>query len=57
MIHGQAALLSHWHDSHYFTTAFPTLFPMGVGSYLDQHNNPVSLTAFTQWALTYHSQR
>jgi hypothetical protein len=47
MIHGQAALLSHWHDSYYFTAAFPTLFPMGVGGHLDQHNNPVSLAAFT----------
>jgi hypothetical protein len=57
MIHGQVALLSHWHNSHYFTTTFPTLFPMGMGGHLDQCNNPVSLVAFTQWALAYYSQR
>jgi hypothetical protein len=56
-IHGQAALLNHWHDSHYFTAAFPTLFPMGVGGHLDQRDIHVSLAAFAKWALTHHSQR
>jgi hypothetical protein len=31
-IRGQAALLNHWEDSHYFTGAFPTLFPYGTGT-------------------------
>jgi hypothetical protein len=48
MIHGQAALLNHWYDSYYFTAAFPTLFPMGIGGHLDQHDIHVSLVAFAE---------
>lgn len=30
-IRGQPTLLNHWQDPHYFTSAFPTLFPGGIG--------------------------
>ncbi|PVH90222.1 hypothetical protein DM02DRAFT_636983, partial [Periconia macrospinosa] len=50
-IHGQATLMSSWEDPHYFTGAFPTLFPNGIGGHQDQRPIPVSLNAFAQWAL------
>jgi hypothetical protein len=54
---GQVALMDHWSDPHYFTAAFPTLFPMGVGGHLDERNIPVSLSALAEWALSHHSRR
>ena len=56
-IRGQATLLSSWEDPSYFTGAFPTLFPTGVGGHLDQRPIEVSLKAFAQWALNHHSKR
>jgi hypothetical protein len=56
-IRGQAALLNHWEDSHYFTGAFPTLFPNGTGGHRDERPLPVSLMAFAEWALKHHSRR
>ena len=56
-IHGQATLMSSWEDPHYFTGAFPTLFPNGLGGHQDQRPIPVSLNAFAQWALNHHSRR
>jgi hypothetical protein len=56
-IRGQTALLNHWQDPHYFTSAFPTLFPTGVGCHLDLRAIPVSLAAFADWALRHHSRR
>jgi len=56
-IHGQATLMSSWEDPHYFTGAFPTLFPNGLGGHQDKRPIPVSLTAFAQWALNHHSRR
>jgi hypothetical protein len=56
-IRGQATLLNHWQDSRYFLTAFPTLFPMGVGGHLDERPIPVSPAAFADWALRHHSRR
>ena len=56
-IRGQAALLNHWQDSHYFTAAFPTLFPCGTGGHRDERPLPVSLMAFAEWALKHHSRR
>ena len=53
----QATLLNHWQDAHYFTGAFPTLFPCGTGSHLDERPLPVSLVAFAEWALKHHSRR
>lgn len=54
---GQVALMNHWSDPYYFTAAFPTLFPMGVGGHLDERNIPVSLSALAEWALSHHSRR
>ncbi|KAF5857657.1 hypothetical protein ETB97_005478 [Aspergillus alliaceus] len=56
-IHGEATLVDHWTDPHYFTAAFPTLFPTGIGGHLDERNIPVSLGAFADWALRHHSRR
>jgi Domain of unknown function (DUF6570) len=55
--HGQTTLVSQWVDPHYFTGAFPTLFPNGIGGHLDNRLIPVSLDAFAQWALNHHSRR
>lgn len=56
-IHGQATLVDHWSDPHYFTAAFPTLFPVGIGGHLDERTIPVSLGAYAEWALSHHSRR
>ncbi|KAH7028452.1 hypothetical protein B0J12DRAFT_330012 [Macrophomina phaseolina] len=56
-IRGQTTLVDHWTDPCYFTAAFPTLFPMGIGGHLDQRTAPVSLEAFAEWALSHHSRR
>ncbi|KAF4210355.1 hypothetical protein CNMCM5878_004518 [Aspergillus fumigatiaffinis] len=55
--HGQVALMDHWSDPHYFTAAFPTLFPMGIGGHLDERGIPVSLSALAEWSLSHHSRR
>jgi hypothetical protein len=54
---GQATLVNCWEDPHFFTAAFPTLFPSGIGGHLDQRKDPVSLVAFAEWALNHHSRR
>jgi hypothetical protein len=56
-IEGQAALLNHWEDPHYFTAAFPTLFPTGIGGHLDQRTVSVTLASYANWALSHHSRR
>ncbi|KAJ5364729.1 uncharacterized protein N7496_010442 [Penicillium cataractarum] len=56
-IQGQATLVDHWSNPHYFTAAFPTLFPTGNGGHLDERAIPVSLGAFTEWALSHYSRR
>ncbi|CEO59600.1 hypothetical protein PMG11_04272 [Penicillium brasilianum] len=56
-IRGQPTLLNHWQDPHYFTSAFPTLFPGGIGGHLDHRTLPVSLVAFANWAIRHHSRR
>jgi hypothetical protein len=56
-IQGQAILLSHWEDTYYFLSAFPTLFPTGVGGHLDNRPIPVSPAAYADWALRHHSCR
>jgi hypothetical protein len=38
---GSSTLASSWNDPLYFTTAFPTLFPTGLGGHLD--NRPLDL--------------
>ena len=56
-IRGQAALMNSWENPHYFTGAFPTLFPNGLGGHRDQRPKAVSLSAFALWALNHHSRR
>ncbi|KAJ6125807.1 hypothetical protein N7471_010300 [Penicillium samsonianum] len=56
-IRGQATLVDHWHDAAYFTGAFPTLFPLGIGGHLDERSLDVSLSSFAEWALKHHSRR
>jgi hypothetical protein len=54
---GSSTLASAWKDPLYFTTAFPTLFPKGLGGHLNDLPLKVSLEAFAQWALRHHSRR
>jgi hypothetical protein len=56
-IHGQAPLLNQWQDPYYFISAFPTLFPAGVGGYLDHRAIPVSIAALADWALRHYTRR
>ena len=56
-IRGQSILVNSWEDAHYFTGAFPTLFPSGVGGHQDPRPAAVSLAAFAKWALNHHSRR
>ncbi|KAJ5318263.1 hypothetical protein N7476_004683 [Penicillium atrosanguineum] len=56
-IRGQASLLNQWQDRHFLTSAFPALFPAGIGGHLDHRDIPVSLVAFANWALSHHSRR
>ncbi|KAJ5654961.1 hypothetical protein N7490_001964 [Penicillium lividum] len=56
-IRGQATLADHWHDPAYFTGAFPTLYPLGIGGHLDERSFDVSLSSFAEWALKHHSRR
>ncbi|PVH69293.1 hypothetical protein DL98DRAFT_368303, partial [Cadophora sp. DSE1049] len=56
-VRGQFALMNNWEEPHYFTAAFPTLFPNGIGGHQDERTVSVSLTAFAEWALNHHSRR
>jgi len=47
-IRGQTTLMSSWEDSYYFTDAFSTLFPNGLGGYQDRRPVLVSLEAFAK---------
>ncbi|KAJ5370017.1 uncharacterized protein N7496_006109 [Penicillium cataractarum] len=46
----QVALMDQWSDPHYFTAAFPTLFPEGVGGHLEDRAIPVSLSSLAEFA-------
>lgn len=56
-VRGKTSLLNHWVDPSYFTSAFPTLFPTGIGGHLEKRPTPVSLVAFAEWSLRHHSRR
>lgn len=56
-VQGQPLLLNHWQDPHYFTSAFPTLFPTGQGGHIDDREVDVSIAAFAKWTLCHHSRR
>src|SRR5258706_7007124 len=57
VLRGQLPLISDYKDPHYFTGAFPTLFPNGIGGHQDERMVQVSLEAFANWALNHHSRR
>jgi hypothetical protein len=44
-----SVLANAWKDPLYFTSAFPTLFPTGLGGHLDDRPLQVSLKAFAKW--------
>ncbi|KFZ17379.1 hypothetical protein V501_01756, partial [Pseudogymnoascus sp. VKM F-4519 (FW-2642)] len=52
-------LMSAFTDLDYFTAAFPTLFPFGIGSHLGDASRDrleeVSLRAFTRYTMLHHS--
>lgn len=54
---GQISLLDQWTDPRYFTAAFPTLFPTGIGGHLEDRPFSVSLGSVMEWALRHHSRR
>ncbi|KAJ5195491.1 uncharacterized protein N7498_008929 [Penicillium cinerascens] len=57
LLNGYATLVDHWDNPTYFTTAFLTLFPFGIGGHLENRLFTVSLSSFAQWALKHHSRR
>src|SRR5947207_2627258 len=56
-IRGQVTLMSNWEDPYYFTGAFPTLFPTGLGGHKEQRPLVISLEAFVKWTLSHHSRK
>ncbi len=58
---GRPIPLNDWENPNYFTLAFPTLFPLGIGGHLAACNiekrTKVSLEAWGKWALSHHSRR
>ncbi|KAH8650298.1 hypothetical protein BGZ60DRAFT_389297, partial [Tricladium varicosporioides] len=52
-------LINAFTDPDYFTAAFPTLFPFGIGGYLGDVNGDrpeeVSLKAFARYTILHHS--
>jgi hypothetical protein len=56
-IQGHATPVDHYDDQTYFTAAFPTLFPLGIGGHLDDRPFSLSLASYAEWALKHHSRR
>lgn len=58
---GRPIPLNDWENPNYFTSAFPTLFPFGIGGHLgsctDGKTAKISLQAWGKWALSHHSRR
>ena len=54
---GRPSCLNDWEDEHYFTGAFPTLFPFGDGGHLTKRKTAISLKAWAKWAMEHHSRR
>jgi hypothetical protein len=52
-------LINYFTDPDYFTAAFPTLFPFGIGGHMGDANGnrpeEVSLKAFAKYAMLHHS--
>jgi hypothetical protein len=56
VIRGQSALMNSWEDPRYFTAAFPTLFPTGIGGHQEERTVPLSLAAFAEWAMNHYNR-
>ena len=56
-LRGQITPVDDWADPCYFTAAFPTLFPTGIGGNLDERPFPLSLGLLVEWAMIYHNRR
>ncbi len=54
---GYPTCLNDWGDEHYFTRAFPTLFPFGDGGHLVKRKTAISLQVWAKWAMEHHSRR
>ena len=54
---GHPILLNDWDNSDFFTAAFPTLFPFGVGGHIikkdESRQTIVSLQPWAKWALSH----
>jgi hypothetical protein len=52
-------LINSFTEPDYFTAAFPTLFPFGIGGHLGDANGnrpeTISLKAFAKYAMLHHS--
>jgi len=56
VIHG-SQLLSNWDNPAYFTAAFPTLFPYGIGKHMDARRiKPISLKDWSNVLLKHCSR-
>jgi hypothetical protein len=47
-IRGHATLVDYWNDPTYFTAAFPTLFPHGIGGHLEDRPFAISIASFAE---------
>ncbi len=54
---GHPICLNDWEDKHYFTGAFPMLFPFGDGGYQAKRKTAVLLQVWAKWAMEHHSRR
>ena len=56
---GELPPINAFTDPDYFTAAFPTLFPFGIGGHLGDLNGnrpeEVSLKAFAKYTMLHHS--
>ena len=53
-------LMNDYEDSEYFTGAFPTLFPYGIGGHMpppSERGTAVSLETWGKWLMNHHSRR
>jgi hypothetical protein len=52
--------MNSYQDKDFFTAAYPTLFPLGIGGHIEDEavrSESLSLQSFAQWALSHHSHR
>jgi hypothetical protein len=52
--------MNSYKDKDFFTAAYPTLFPFGIGGHIEDdslRSEKLSLESFAKWALGHHSHR